>query len=491
MSNRVRYAPSPTGKQHIGGLRTALFNYFFAKTTGGQFILRIEDTDRERYKDDALKDIFDTFEWLGIEWDEGPQKEGPYGPYFQSQRKELYIKFAETLVENNFAYYCYCSQERIDNIRESQVKEKSNIGYDRKCRNLSESEKDKLRSQNLIPVIRLKVPLEGKTHFHDELLGDIYRRNEDISSDPVILKSDGFPTYHLANVVDDHLMQISHILRSQEWIPSVPIHIIMYKALGWTPPKFCHLPLVMGKDGQKLSKRHGSTSIIEFREQGYLPEAIINYISLLGWSYDDKREFFSLKELEKLFVLEKLNKSSAVFDYKKLQWFNGVYIRKKTTCEIKNLIIPYLIKDNLVGDPPSLDEEEKLNEITLLVHERLKIISDISNLVRFLFKDVEVQDIDLLIPKKLTLDKTFEILQTNKELVMDFYSLSDEENENKFRDKANKLEIKLSDILLPLRVAITGTNISPPLFESLRILGKEKTIKRINQAISLLEKKKE
>jgi len=480
MSVRVRYAPSPTGNQHIGGLRTALFNYLFAKANNGKFILRIEDTDRERFKKDALQDIYNTFDWLGFHWDEGPDRGGEYGPYFQSERKEIYREYADKLLESGKAYYCYCSSERLEELRNSKQ-----FGYDRKCRNLSVEEKKQFQSSGIKSVIRLKIPMEGVTEFHDEVLGKIKRGNKDISPDPVILKSDGFPTYHLANVVDDHLMEITHILRAQEWIPSVPIHIHLYKAFGWEPPRFCHLPMVIGKDGQKLSKRHGSTSVIEFIKAGYLPEAIINYVSLLGWSFDDKREFFTLEELEKLFSIEKLNKSPAVFDYKKLDWFSGMYIRKLENKDLKQKILPYLKESGFIAEPLSELQEEIVDKLLPLVKERLKHISDVTGLVGFLFNEVEVKAEDL-IPKRLDKDKTLEVLEECTKLLMDFEKISDEVHEQNFRDASEKLGVKLGDMLFPFRVAITGSTVSPPLFESVRCFGVDKSISRLKNAIGIL-----
>jgi glutamyl-tRNA synthetase len=273
--------------QHIGGVRTALFNYFFARANGGKFILRVEDTDQERYSDESLEDLYNTLNWLGLKWDEGPLVGGPYGPYVQSERFDLYKKYAEQLVVDGKAYRCYCTSERLAALRSEQQAAKSELqGYDRHCADLTDEQRSELESQGLKSVIRLKVPTQGKTTIHDVLMGDITRRNRDVSPDPVLLKSDGFPTYHLANVIDDHMMHITHIMRAQEWIPSGPLHILLYEAFGWEPPLYCHLPMVMGKDGQKLSKRHGSTSVKDFREKGYLPEALMNYVSLVGWSYD-------------------------------------------------------------------------------------------------------------------------------------------------------------------------------------------------------------
>ena len=272
MSVRVRYPPSPTGLQHIGGVRTALFNYFFARANGGTFILRIEDTDRTRSTEDAVQDLYDTLSWLGLEWDEGPDKGGNYGPYIQSQRTALYTEYAAKLIASGHAYKCFCSTERIESLRKEQEEKKLRTGYDGHCRNLSPEMIAGYESGNVPHVVRFRVPDRGKTAFYDILLGEISSRNEDIPQDPILMKSDGFPTYHLANVVDDHLMEITHILRAQEWLPSVPLHVLLYDAFGWSPPLFCHLPLVLGKDGQKLSKRHGSTAVKDYREAGYLPE---------------------------------------------------------------------------------------------------------------------------------------------------------------------------------------------------------------------------
>ncbi len=488
MSVRVRYAPSPTGKQHIGGLRTALFNYFFARSNNGTFILRIEDTDRTRFDQDALQDIYDTFAWLGINWDEGPNVGGKYGPYLQSERFALYKKYADSLLQKEYAYKCYCSHERLDKLRQTQSKQKTSFGYDRHCRTLSSEDQTTMEKQGKPFVIRFKIPLAGSTTLHDELLGDITLANKDINPDPVLLKSDGFPTYHLAHIVDDHLMEITHVMRAQEWISSGPLHILLYKAFGWTPPKYCHLPMVLGQDGQKLSKRHGSTSVEEFIDKGYLKEALINYISLLGWAYDDTKEFFTVQELEKLFSIDKLNKAPAVFDYKKLEWFNGNYIRKLASVDLAERLIPFLQKDGIVSNPANSEEQTLIMAVIPLVQERLNLLSDISPLVLFLFKEITIAGDEDLIPKKADKQKTIKILEKTKELIADFNSRSDEQNEVAFRKTAEELDIKLGALLMPLRVAVTGTHVSPPLFESIKILGTEKTVTRIEKALLLLKK---
>lgn len=480
MSIRVRYPPSPTGYQHIGGVRSALFNYFFAKANKGRFILRIEDTDRERYTKDALDDIYKTFDWLGIHWDEGPDVGGDYGPYLQSERLPLYQKYAQQLIDTGQAYYCYCTPERLEQVR------KIYNGYDYHCRDLKEEEKKRLEAQSKTRVIRFKIPPEGKTGFNDELLGYIERANKDINPDPVILKSDGFPTYHLANVIDDHLMKITHIMRAQEWLSSGPLHVLLYKAFGWQVPKYCHLPLVLGKDGHKLSKRHGATRVIEFKDKGYLPEAMINYIALLGWSFDDKREFFSRQELESLFSMKRINKSPAVFDYKKLDWFNGQYIRKLSQKELGQRLLPFLIRDGLVGKQPTAAEEQIMEKMIPLVQERLHSLSDVSNMIRFLFKGIATFKKADLIPKRLDKQKTLVVLMDSRNLLMDFFNKTDQENEEAFRKLAQELEIKLGDLLMPLRIALTGSKVSPPLFGSIRLIGREETLKRVDKAIDLL-----
>lgn len=488
MSVRVRYAPSPTGLQHIGGVRTAIFNYLFARSSGGKFILRIEDTDQQRFEEAALEDLYSTLEWLGIDWDEGPKKGGDYGPYVQSQRFDIYQEYAKKLVDDGRAYYCYCSAERLDAVRKQQQESKSKYqGYDRHCRNLTEEQRREYEKEGIRPVIRLKVPLEGKTSFEDVLMGTITRKNTDISPDPVLLKSDGYPTYHLANVIDDHMMGITHIMRAQEWIPSGPLHILLYEAFGWEPPIYCHLPMVMGKDGQKLSKRHGSTAVRDFRDQGYLPEAILNYISLLGWSFDDKTEFFTKAELEKIFSLEKINKAPGVFDYKKLMWFNGQYIRMTDDQKLADLLVPYLEEDRIISTPPSVDQQKIISEMIPLIKERLKLLSDVVEMTRFLFCEIETPATEDLIPKKLDANKTLEVLTQARDLIGGLDEKDDETLEQEFRETSEQLEVKLGAMLSPVRSAVTGSSVSPPLFGSLRLLGRDTSLDRIDRAIQQIQ----
>ncbi len=487
MTVRVRYAPSPTGFQHIGGVRTALFNYLYARSRGGRFLLRIEDTDRERYREEALQDIYATFAWLGFRWDEGPDVGGPVGPYFQSERFDLYRSHAAELVARGEAYPCYCSQERLARLKEEQSRRRGPLGYDRRCRELTKEERLRLEGEGNRPVVRLKVPLEGATAFEDRLLGRVETRNADVSPDPVLLKSDGFPTYHLANVVDDHAMEITDVLRAQEWLPSTPLHVLLYRAFGWQPPRFCHLPMVLGPDGQKLSKRHGATRVGEFRRRGYLPEALVNYVALLGWSYDDSREMFTLAELEGSFALERLNKAAAVFDYKKLDWFNGQYIRRLAPQELAGRLLPFLQEAGLVGAEPGAEERRLLEGLVPLVQPRLTVLADVVELAAFLFQGIERYDLQELVPRRLDRRRTAEALGALRTELPGFAGRSEEESEGRLRSLAEALGMKFGDLMMCLRVAVTGSRVSPPLFASLLLLGESEALRRVEGALAALE----
>jgi len=493
MNIRDRYAPSPTGLQHIGGIRTALFNYLFARSGNGKFILRLEDTDRTRYDESYVKNLYDTFNWLGIKCDEGPDVGGPFSPYVQSERTAHYKKYAQELLDKGQAYYCFCSAERIEKVRqEREAAHSSESGYDRLCRNIDPALAAKRAANGEPCTVRLKIPLGETTRFHDHLLGDIEWKNDDINPDPVLLKSDGFPTYHLANIVDDHLMEVTHVLRAQEWLASTPLHVIMYRAFGWQHPEFCHLPMVMGQDGKKLSKRHGATSIDEFRKRGYLPSALINYIALLGASYEEGKEIYTTEELARRFSLDKLNKAPAVFDYKKLEWYNGQYIRMMGDEELASLCLPFAIDAGLFGgakSEPSARQREVFTTAMPLVKERLVFLSEVHEKIAYLFSEPEIPAAEEFIPKKSDLAKTVEILQIGKELARKLAEMpSDEKAEEFIKTEAEKREIKLGDLMMPLRVAITGSRVSPPLFGSLRILGADKSVERVQRALDKLSR---
>jgi glutamyl-tRNA synthetase len=475
--------------QHIGGVRTALFNYFFARSRGGAFILRVEDTDQSRFHPDALQDIYDTFSWLGITPDEGPHAGGEYGPYVQSERLDLYRRYTEELIAAGRAYRDYTSAPRAEKGAAAGEGAEGAEGapYNYEGRDLSPEQIRAYQEAGVKPVVRLLVPREGGTEFEDLVLGRIKRKNKDLPPDPILVKSDGYPTYHLANVIDDHLMEITHVLRAQEWVPSTPLHLLIYEAFQWEPPQFAHLPMVMGKDGSKLSKRHGSTSVIEFRRQGYLPEAITNYITLLGWSYDDSREFFTREELEELFSVEKINKAPAVFDYRKLDWFNGQYLRGLPEERLLEDLLPYVEAAGWTARPAGEIDRARLRALLPLIRERLKLLSDVVPLTRFLYEDVTSWNAEDLIPKKATAGDALRWLDAGWKVVEEQGTADEENLDQALRDTADQLETKIGNLLMPLRVAITGSSVSPPLVGSIRELGLEKSRERVAGARSVLE----
>ncbi|MDR2484876.1 MAG: glutamate--tRNA ligase [Treponema sp.] len=491
MNIKDRYAPSPTGLQHIGGVRTALFNYLFARSSGGRFILRLEDTDRTRFDEAFVQNLYDTFAWLGVHWDEGPDIGGPAAPYVQSGRFDLYKKYAQELADAGRAYCCFCSAEALETLRkEREQAHARETGYDRRCRSLSPEEAADRKAAGESHVIRLKIPLGETTRFRDRLLGDIAWKNGDINPDPVILKSDGFPTYHLANVVDDHLMGITHVLRAQEWLPSTPLHVIMYRSFGWEPPEFCHLPMVMGQDGKKLSKRHGAASIDEFRRQGYLPEALLNYVALLGASYEEGKDIYTLQELSDRFGLDKLSKAPAVFDYKKLEWYNAYYIRMKDNEALARLALPFALEKGLFGAPgtsPDEDRQAAFTKAMPLIKERVSFLREIPEKLQYLFSDPQVPAAAEFIPKKSDLPKAIELLKLGRSLIGPVAGLDDAGAEGFVKQQAENAGAKLGDLMMPLRVALTGSRVSPPLFGSIRILGVKRSLERIDRALAELE----
>jgi len=483
---RVRFAPSPTGYLHVGGARTALYNWLFARHHKGVFILRIEDTDRARYREDALQDIMEGLRWLGLHWDEGPEVGGPYGPYFQSQRLPIYQKYAQQLVDSGRAYKCYCSPKRLAQVREEQRKRgEPDLGYDRHCRYLTAKERADYEAQGIVPVVRLKVPLEGQTTFHDVLHGDITVDNARLD-DLVLLKSDGYPTYHLANVVDDHLMEISHIMRADEWLPSVPKHVLLYGAFGWELPLFAHLPIILAPGGKgKLSKRHGATSVIEFRKRGFLPEAMINFLALVGWAYDDRTELFTRQELIEKFSLEGVSKSPAAFSYDKLMWMNGVYIRQLTEDDLYERLIPFLAA-GLGMEERELRGRREAREIVPLIQQRINVLTDAMEWVDFLFVEGISYDPKLLIGKKMTAAESLRALRAAKEALAQLPAFDEETLEAALRALTGELGLTARKLLGIIRVAVTGKVVSPPLFGTLSILGRERALKRMDQAEKLL-----
>ncbi|HOJ79117.1 MAG TPA: glutamate--tRNA ligase [Bacillota bacterium] len=481
---RTRFAPSPTGYLHIGGARTAIYDWLLAKQRGGKFLLRIEDTDRNRFVPDSLADITASLRWLGLDWDEGPEVGGEYGPYFQSERLEIYHRYAEQLINEGKAYYCYCSAERLQELRQSQQQ----VGYDRHCRELSAEERQQLEQSGCKKVIRFKTPLSGKTVVKDGIRDEMSFDNSTLE-DLVLIKSDGFPTYHFANVVDDHLMQVTHVLRGEEWIASTPVHVLLYQAFGWEPPQFVHLSIFLSPDGKgKLSKRHGATSAKEYREQGYLPEALFNFLLLLGWNPGTDQEIFSKEEAIASFSLERVNASPVRFSTDKLNWLNGVYIRKLTPVELANRCLPFLQKQGLLPEPCPADRFDYLVSLMPLVQERLKLLTEIGDWVDFFLKEeIETPGVELLIPKKMDQALTLKVLEsvyTALEKVDD--SFNEQELEAALHHLPEQLEIKAGQLFMPLRVAITGKTATPGIYETMHALGKGRVLKRVQAAIGRL-----
>ncbi len=483
---RVRYAPSPTGYPHIGNIRTALFNWLFARHTGGKFIVRIEDTDQSRKVEGAVEAILDSLRWLDIDWDEGPEVGGDYGPYFQSERRELYQKYAQQLLESGRAYKCYCSSERLSQMRAVTAERKESMrSYDRHCRDLSPNEQAQFESQGVAPVIRFKVPLGGQTTFHDLIRGDITFDNSELD-DLVLLKSDGYPTYHLANIVDDHFMKITHVMRADEWLSSTPRHVLLYNAFEWEPPLYAHLPMILGPDKSKLSKRHGATALLDYRYQGYLPETIINFLALLGWSLDDKTDIIGREDLIKDFSLERISKTAAVFDIKKIQWMNGLYIRKLGHSGLAQRALPYFDKHLPVQVKRPLDIGY-VSQVVALVQERAKTLCELAEVSGFFFLEEMDYPVDLLVKGGMTRGRASELLgvallRLESLELFDVVSL-----ESLLRSLAEELSIKTGEFFGLLRVAITGRTATPPLFETMMVLGRDRCLRRIKAAIDRLQ----
>ena len=499
MTVRVRFAPSPTGEPHIGNIRTVVFNWLFARKMGGQFILRIEDTDRVRYQPQSIPVIMEGLRWLGLDWDEGPSLEelrrlgvedperyavgGPHGPYVQSERLALYKQVAEELIERGWAYRCNCTPERLEQVRARQRARKQMVMYDRHCRDLPPG----AISPDEPHVIRLKVPLTGQTVVHDIIKGDIVFENAGID-DQVLLKSDGFPTYHLAVVVDDHYMKITHIARGDDWISSTPKRILIYRAMGWEVPTYCHVPLVLGEDGRKLSKRHGATSITEFRDQGYLPEALFNFLALLGWSPGggEEREIFSRKELIERFDLFRVNRAPAIFSYDKLDWMNGVYIRKLSQADLLERLLPFWQRAGLVPDPCPEEMRERLRRIVPLVQERLKRLDEVVEWTAFLFREIEAPPAEKLVGKRMTPEESLAALRQARSLLAEVEPFEPEAMEPPMRALAAELGLKAGQLFGIVRWAVTGQKVAPPLFGSLAVLGRERVLARLDAAEAAL-----
>ena len=481
---RVRFAPSPTGFPHIGNIRTALFNWLFARRHGGKFIVRVEDTDQDRLVPGASDAVLDALHWLDLQWDEGPRVGGPHAPYYQSQRLQIYHEAAERLLEGGSAYRCFCNEERLEQIRQEQLRSKHRPGYDRHCRNLSAAARRDLEEQGAPSVVRFAMPDAGVTALDDIIHGEVVWQNE-LLDDFILLKSDGFPTYHLAVVTDDHSMDVTHVLRAEEWLPSTPRHLRIYRALDIDPPRFGHLPMILGPDRAKLSKRHGATAAQEYQDDGFLPEALLNFMALLGWSLDDKTEIMERQALVENFSLERINKSPAVFDLEKLAWMNGVYIRQISVGELADRVLPFLERDL----PQSLlpVDRDYLLRIVPLIRERIKLLADSAALMSYFFHEELDYDPGNLVQKGMDPHSAPPALAAARVELAGLLELEHQHLEQSLRAVASRTGLTPRQFFGVLRVAVTGREASPPLFETMEVLGKDRVMARIDAAISRLD----
>ncbi len=474
MSVRVRIAPSPTGSPHVGTAYIALFNYCFAKSQGGSFILRIEDTDQVRSKPEYETAILEALRWTGIHWDEGPDIGGAYGPYRQSERTEIYRSHARLLLERGSAYLCFCDAERLEALRESQRQAGGALGYDGHCLNLSVEQVSALQAQGKPSVLRLKVPSEGACHVHDPLRGEIQFAYHQIDHQ-VLMKSDGFPTYHMANVVDDHLMGITHVLRGEEWLPSLPKHLLLYEAFGWTAPTVIHLPLLRNRDQSKLSKRKNPTSILYYKEMGILPEALVNFLGMMAYSMPDGREIFTIEEMVEIFDVLRVHLGGPIFDLDKLKWVNQQHIAALGAEQLLDRLKAWRFNDDY------------LRRLIPLIHQRTHNLGDFMKLCDFMFLAEVEFELATMVPKKRDLEETRVVLQKfiwDLEGVIDF---SPENIEASFKKVGDLCDWKIRDITHAARVAICGKTVAPPLYECMSILGSDVVRNRLMRAIAAIE----
>ena len=487
---RTRFAPSPTGLQHIGGLRTIVFSWLLARNGEGQFILRSEDTDQKRTVEGAIENLLEGLDWIGIEADEGPEIGGPVGPYTQSQRLDHYAYYAAKLVELGHGYRCFCTRDRLDAVRaEQQARHLPTTGYDRLCRRLAPEEIAQKLADGMPFTVRVKVPETGATIAPDILRGEVVFQNSTLE-DAILMKSDGYPTYHFANVIDDHEMVITHVLRGDDWLPSAPLHVLLYQAFGWQMPIYAHVPNVMGNDGKKLSKRHGAEPILFYRDNGYLPEAVINYLAFLGWSYDDKTDILSIAELQRAFSLKRVHTAGAIFDLERLRWMNGVYIRKLALPELVERVLPYMERPAAEGGLPDTIarpiDRDLLPRVLHLDQERLKTLADAAQLTSFFFEDAMEYPAEWLIGKGLDAAQAKSGLEQAHRLLANLPTWEAAPMEEQMRALATELSQKPGPLFMGVRVAVTGRKETPPLFETMVVLGRDRSLARLQNAIDKL-----
>lgn len=487
MDTRVRFAPSPTGYVHIGSLRTALYDFLYAKGKQGKYILRIEDTDRSRFVEGALENLIKSLEWAGVKHDEGVFLEngkivqkGNYGPYIQSERLDLYKEYINKLLDKGLAYRCFCSKERLDKVREEQKKRGETPMYDKHCRGLSQEEIQKKLDEGKDYVIRLKIPEDEDVKFKDLIRGDIAINSKEID-DQVLIKSDGFPTYHFAVVVDDHLMKISHVIRGEEWLTSTPKQVILYNYFGWEVPEFVHLPTVLNKDKKKLSKRQGDVSVSDFKDKGYLPEALVNYLALVGWSPKGNNEIFSMEELINEFSFENVSKTGGVFDVEKLNWVNSQYIKNYDNEKLYKLIKPFVVKEELLNEEEYLNKKDWLIKIIDLVKEKISYLEEIdSHIQMFMGKEVNADD---EVKEVLSNDGVRELIHAFIKNLEAIEEVDEEFTKNIFKKLQKETGAKGKNLYMPLRGAVTGQLHGPDMGKTFIILGKENIIDRLNYTL--------
>jgi glutamyl-tRNA synthetase len=484
---RVRFAPSPTGYLHVGGARSALFNFLFARHHGGTFILRIEDTDRSRYVEGAMQEIFESLRWMGLNWDEGPDVGGSCGPYLQSERTALYQEHARKLIAAGHAYRCFCSSGRLSALRTGQEKNKLPVGYDRKCRDLPASEAEALLASGAPHVIRFKIPSGRKVVFEDSIRGSI-EYESDLLDDIVLIKSDGFPTYHMANVVDDHFMGITHVMRGDEWIASTPRHVLLYEAFGWAPPVFAHLPIILAEDGKKLSKRKGAASVMDYKRAGFLPEALFNFLALLGWSpgEGDEREKMSVDGLVKAFSMGHISAKAAVFDEKKLEWMNGLYMAERSAASLASEVMPLWKERGWIDDARAADDPYITTVIDLL-KVRSKKVTELAGSAGYFFEDPETYEEKAA--KKQYNPESGTLLNGLLEVIDRCPSFDQAALETAFREYAERSQVQPGHLIHPTRLAISGVSFGPGLFELMVALGRETAVRRMKAAIAFIEQK--
>ncbi|WP_456397444.1 glutamate--tRNA ligase [Desulfurobacterium sp.] len=483
MSVRVRFAPSPTGFMHVGNARTALFNYLFAKHNNGTFVLRIEDTDTERHSEEAVKVIYEALKWMGLDWDEGPEKSGEYGPYRQSERKEIYEKYINMLKEKGLVYECFCTKEELNAMRQEQLAKGLPPRYTGKCRYLTEEEKEKLRAEGRKPVLRFKVPTGRTVTWKDLVKGTITINSEQLGGDFVIVRSNGMPVYNFVVVIDDALMKISHVIRGEDHISNTPKQILLYEALGFETPQFAHLPMILGEDRSKLSKRHGSTSVAEFKEKGYLPEAFTNFLALLGWYPKDGKEILSMNELIERFDIKDVNSSPAIFNFEKLNWMNREYIKSYDITELTKLIIPYLERAGYETEKFDFNWLIKVVEAT---RDYLTVLSEAPQYMEIFLKDefkIEKDAINFMNKERLEVVKHF------VEKVSQLEELNAETFKKAVKETGKELKTKGKNLFMPIRIALTGKMKGVELDILVSLLGKERVLKRLHHAISEIERR--